>query len=51
MSSVLCPHVNLGPPVLNMQEASPNSAVFEPECKYKIPGILAAKLLHSDHLH
>lgn len=33
MGSVLCPHANLSPPVLNMQEASPNSAVFEPERK------------------
>lgn len=33
MSSVLCPHANLSPPVLTMQEASPNSAVFEPERK------------------
>lgn len=46
MSSELCPHVNLGPLVLNMQEASPNSAGPEPERKDKIPGVLAAKLLH-----
>lgn len=45
MSSVLCPHMNLGPLVLDVQEESPSSIMFKTECKQKILGILAAELL------